>query len=154
MIRGATKLRASKLGFTLVEVILVVAITTFVVGIGAPVYGSFVRDNDLNVATNVIIQNLYRAQSKSRSGENDSQWGIAVDNNSHSITLFAGPTYGSRNTSLDTTFTTNSSITFSGLSGVVYSKVSGLPQSTGSITLTSGNKSKVVSWNGKGTVEY
>ena len=49
-------------GFTLLEVLLSIAIITLIAGIGIPVYLSFQVRNDLDIATAEIVQSARRVQ--------------------------------------------------------------------------------------------
>lgn len=139
-------------GFTLIELILVVAIVTIMTAVAMPFYLNLSRGNDLNTATSLLAQDLYQAQSYSRNQTQDSQWGVAV--NGQVITLFSGSSYAARNPAQDVSYTVPSAITISGVGQIVYSKLYGLPQSTGSFTLSGGGQTTTVTVNSKGVVEY
>ncbi len=140
------------LGFTLLEVLLSVAIITLIAGLGTPIYQAFQVRNDLDVATNTISQSLRRAQVLSQSVDGDSSWGLYVQNGE--VALFQGVSYASRNTSFDEVFDLPGSITPSGISEIVYSKFTGEPQVTGTITLTSStNETRNITINEKGMID-
>lgn len=140
-------------GFTLLEVLLSVAIIALIAGVGAPIYQSFQVRNDLDVATNTISQSLRRAQVLSQAVDGDTTWGISVQ--SGAITLFQGASYASRNTNFDEVFDLPGSITTSGVSEIIYEKFTGEPQTTGTVTLTSNtNEAKNITINEKGTITY
>ena len=139
-------------GFTLAEMVLVVAIITLILAIGTPVYMSLSNSNQLDVATNILAQDLYQAQVNSRSQAEDSQWGVAVQN--QAITLFQGANYATRNTANDVVYSLPSSIQVSGSSQVIYSKLYGLPTAGGSFGLADSSDSRTVTVNNKGMVQY
>ena len=140
-------------GFTLLEVLLVVAFIGVLFGIGAPVYQSFQNRNDLDIAANTIAQTLRRAQVLSQAVDGDTTWGAYVA--SGSITLYKGGSYASRDTSYDEVFDMPTSITSSGISEVTFNKLAGVPQTTGTITLTSANNDvRTITINEKGTINY
>ena len=139
-------------GFTTVEMLLVVGIMMILTAIGAPLYMNLSNTNQLDSATNLLVQDLYQAQTHSRNQSQDSAWGVAV--NGQVITLFAGTSYAARNTAYDVNYTVPMAIHLSGSTQVVYSKLYGLPTSVGSFGLTGGGKTSAVSVNSKGTVEY
>lgn len=140
------------LGFSLAEVLLVVAMVGFLTGIGAPVYQTLQVSNELDVATNTLVQDLYRAQSASRNVSQDNSWGVAI--NGQTITLFRGASYASRNSAFDDNYTLPSSIAMTGSTAIVYDKLTGWPQATGSFNLTGGGKTRTVSVNARGMVEF
>lgn len=139
-------------GFTLTEILLVLAVSSSILLIGAPVYERLVVSNEVDVAANVIVADLYRAQSNSRNVARDSNWGVAV--NGQTITLFSGTSYLTRNVALDENYLVPSAITITGSSSEVFTKLTGLPSGSGSIILQNANKSRTVTWTSKGMVDY
>lgn len=140
-------------GFTLIEILLVVALIALVSSIGIPVSQHFNVGNDLIVARNTIVQTLRRAQLLSQAVDSDMGWGVHIEN--HNIVLFAGDNYSSRNIAFDEEFEISRSITFSGENEIIFNKFSGNPQTTEDIILTSNtNVSKIITINEKGTIEY
>lgn len=140
-------------GFTIIEVLLSLAIIGILAGISTPIYQSFQVRNDLDIATVTIAQSLRRAQTLSQSVDNDSTWGIDV--RSGSITIYKGVSYIARDSAYDELFEMPSSLTPSGMNGVVFNTLTGLPQKTGSIILTSNaNETRTIIINSKGMVSY
>ncbi|MDQ5972430.1 MAG: hypothetical protein QG553_589 [Patescibacteria group bacterium] len=144
--------RLGQKGFTLPEMLLVVAIITVITAIGTPLYLSLSNSNQLDAATSLLAQDLYQAQSYSRNRAQDSQWGVAI--NGQSIVLFSGASYATRDPNNDVVYAVPSGIAIGGLTQIVYSKLYGLPTSTGSFTLTGAGKTNTITVNNKGMVEY
>ncbi len=143
-------------GFTLLEVLLSLALISILATISIPVTQSWQQNNDINVAAVTIGQTLRRSQALSQAMAADSAWGVAVDSaDNNKIILFRGDSFGSRDPSFDEEFDLPSTISLTGLNEIVYSKSSGLPSSTGSFNLTSiNNQSRGVTVNVKGIVGY
>jgi prepilin-type N-terminal cleavage/methylation domain-containing protein len=140
-------------GFTLLEVLLSVAIISMLVGISLPVYESFVRRNDLDLTAQSITAMLRRAETYARAVNGDAAWSVEIQ--ASTVTLFQGTIFASRNTAYDETLSIPASITPSGLSEVQFSKLSATPNATGSITLSSNtNTTRTVTINAKGMVDY
>lgn len=140
-------------GFTLIEIMLVIALMVVIGGISAPVYQSFQVKNNLDVASYTVAQTLRRAQVLSQVGASDSPWGVHIE--SGSATLFKGASYTSRDTLLDEVSEISTNIIPSGISDIIFSKLLGEPQVTGNIILTTSNDdTKTITINAKGTVEY
>lgn len=140
-------------GFTLLEILLSIALIAILAGFSIPVYQSFQVKNDLDVATNIVAQSLRRAQSLSRSQDGDISWGVKIQTGS--ITLFKGTNYATRDSAFDELFNMPQTITPSGLGEIVFTKFSGDPQSTGNIVLNSTiNETKNITINSKGMVNY
>jgi len=140
-------------GFTLVELLLSMAMIGIVAGASLPVYFSFYNRNDVSLTTETIASMFRRAQNYARSVQGDSQWGVHIQ--AGSATLFKGATYAARDTAYDETAVINTSITPTGTTDVLFAKLSGAPGSTASVTLTGqANETRTIIVNAKGTVSY
>lgn len=140
-------------GFTLVEMLLSVAILTLLTGLSLPVYETFVRRNDLDITSQTVVGALRQAATNARGVNEDSVWGVRVQ--ASGITLFKGSSYAARDTAYDDTTVMPGSITPSGTSEVTFTKVSGAPNAAGSITLTSNtNTTRTITINAEGSVDY
>ena len=67
---------------------LSIAVISILAGISVPVYTSFNKRNDLDIATQSLVNALRRAEVYSRGANNDSQWGVEIQ--SGAVTLFKG----------------------------------------------------------------
>jgi type II secretory pathway pseudopilin PulG len=139
-------------GFTIIEMLLVVAVMMIITVVAAPLYANLNNSNQLDAASSILVQDLYQAQTFSRNRSRDTSWGVAV--NGQVITLFSGTTYATRDTASDITYIVPSAIQLSGTNQIVYSKLYGLPTTTGSFGLTANGKTINVTVNNKGMVEY
>jgi prepilin-type N-terminal cleavage/methylation domain-containing protein len=139
--------------FTLFEMLLVMSLLAMMAFIAVPVYQTFQVSNDLESADEYLVQSLKRAQSLAHSAKNDSNWGVHVT--AGTISLFSGASYVLRDTNFDETFTISNKITPTGLSDLVFTKLTGLPDTTGSFTLTGSNsETRTITVNSKGTVSH
>jgi prepilin-type N-terminal cleavage/methylation domain-containing protein len=139
-------------GFTLIEVLLSVALIGLITGTGAVVYQQLQSRNDLNVAAVTVVAQYRRAQVLSRASDADTTWGVRVDVGT--ITLFRGASYAARAITFDEVSLVPSTITPSGFQEVVFAKLTGLPQTIGALTLTGPNDSRTITLNAQGTVLY
>ena len=140
-------------GFTLLELILVVATITVLAAVAIPVYSLLQVKNDLNVAANTTLQTLRRAQILSQAVDGDSSWGVKLQQTD--IALFKGTSYSLRDTTFDEIYTLSGNVTPSGVSEVVFSKLLGNPSTTGTLILTSSNNEvQNIALNEKGFLEY
>jgi len=138
--------------FTLVEMLLSIAVIVVLTAIMAPIFVSFQTRNNVDIAAMALVRSLRRAEELSRNGEADSSWGVNVT--SSSIIVFKGSSYAARDVNLDEIFTIPSNISFTGTSSMVFSKLYGLPAASSTITLTSvNNESRTVTINTKGLVD-
>ena len=146
-------LNKNNAGFTLIEMMLSVAVIAIIGGISVPIYQSFQVRNDLDIAAVTTAQSLRRAQVLAEAVDGDTSWGVEIQ--SGNITVFKGVSYASRDTNYDEVSDVPTSITSSGLSEVVFTKFTGLPASTGTITLTSNaNETRTITINAKGMASY
>jgi len=145
--------RSNPLGFTLIEILLVVAIFSIVVFTGLPLIRGVVYQNDLEVTSLVVVSTLRQAENSARNGLEDSVWGVRI--NYPDLILFKGNDYATRDTSKDLLYTLNSNITMSGLSEVTYSKMNAIPNTTGDIVIRNLNNNLVtININAKGRISY
>lgn len=142
-----------KRGFTILEILLVVAVVAIVAGIGIPFYYSFVTRNNLDLAHEHVYEAYTRAQVKAQVGDRDTSWGLYVTDGA--ATVFSGNSFATRNSAYDEQFSFSENIVVSGLSEVVFSKLEGEPDGVGQTILTdsSGNV-RTININAKGTISF
>lgn len=139
-------------GFTLVELVIVIAIISLISVITITGYYIWKTQNELDIAQILIVNSFKRAQLMAESVSNDSGWGINLQTGK--ATVFEGDTYLTRNTSSDINIDLPQSISYSGLNEVVFSKVFGIPSITGAVLLTRGDKTRQIVINAKGVLNY
>lgn len=147
------KYLSQKSGFTLIEVLLSLAIISIIVGITVPVYQILQNRTDLNSVRSALAQSLRRAQVLARSGASDSAWGVKAQTST--ITLFYGNSYLTHDSSTDEVYEVPSNLIFSGVTEIIFSKLTGEPLTYGTTTMTSVNgEIKTIYTNAKGFVSY
>lgn len=140
-------------GFTLLEVLLSIALITILAGVSLSAYYSLFSRNDLDVAKNQVAQSLGRASFLSSGSVGDTNWGVKVL--PESIVIFKGVNYTSRDASYDEIYGISPSVAPSGLLEIVFNKMTGFPQSIGAIILTSTNgETRTITINSKGSISY
>ncbi len=140
-------------GFTLLEVLLVSATITILAAIAIPVYSHLQVKNDLDVATSTVLQTFRRAQILSQSVDGDTTWGAKIQTST--ITLFKGASYGARDTTYDEDYSLSGNVTPTGITEVVFSKMLGVPNTTGTLTLTNTNSEvQTITLGSKGQLDY
>lgn len=153
MIFCIIKRNISTKGFTLPEMLLSVSLLAIIGGMIIPSYHTFLVRNDLDIATVTLAQNLRQAQSLSQSADGDMTWGVHVGVGS--ILIYKGVSYIARDSTFDQNTQMPKSIVPTGLSEINFSKVVGLPNATGTFTLTSqANEKRTITINEKGMVDY
>ncbi len=139
--------------FTLIEILLTLAICSVLFAFSVPVYQLLQTRNDMEVGANTIAQNYRRAQLLSQAVNGDANWGVNVQRGH--ITIFKGTDYATRDASFDEDFDLPTSITVSGETETVFAKFTGLPESAGTVVLTArNNETREITVNEKGIVTY
>lgn len=139
-------------GFSLIELLLSIALIALLSGLASPVFLRLQTKNDLDLAVVSLAQSLRRAQIQSQAVDGDTTWGVKIQTGS--LTLFKGTSFAGRDTTYDEITDLNSSITLSGPTEIVFAKFTGLPQTTGTLTMGSGSDSITLNVNEKGIVTY
>lgn len=109
--------------FTLIELLLVMALTATILGITAPLGANYIARNNVSVAREQIVSTLRSAQNNAINMNSDSTWGVYTSGNT--TTLYKGLDYNARDTAFDlqdklpngTIVTNGLDINFSKLSG-------------------------------------
>ncbi len=140
-------------GFTLIEVLLSLALIAVIVGIGAPVYQSLLTTNQSRITVDTMVNSIRRAQLLSQSGVGDSAWGINLSTTT--ITLFKGASYDVRDETWDEVYEIPATVTVADSVELVFSKLRGAPDFTGDIDFVSNTGvTSTVSINDRGIVSY
>ena len=139
-------------GFSLVEGMVVAGLFALFAGVVGPVYRTVQTKNNLDVAVTGVASALRRAQAVAQSGNADVNWGVKLF--ATHIVVFAGNSYALRQASYDEKLDFPGAITVSGNTEVVFAKFTGLPQATGTITITNPFGSRNVIVNAQGTITY
>jgi prepilin-type N-terminal cleavage/methylation domain-containing protein len=140
-------------GFTLLEVMLSMAVLAVLAAVGFPIFQSLQVRNDLDIAVQTVVQSGRRAQMLSVASDGDATWGIRIQTGS--TVVFKGPSYAARDISSDEISDLSGSIVPSGLTEIVYSKLNGFPGATGTLTLTgSNNETRSITINSKGVASF
>lgn len=141
-------------GFTIIELIISMAVFTIVAIAAFPAYHAFQANSDFNSGFYTVVDVARRAQELSRAIDSNSGWGMAIRPN-HQVVLFRGTTYALRNSSSDQIFMIPLDVTSTGMSEIDFSSFWGYPSATGTITIgVPGNISRAMTANTKGTISF
>ncbi|SRR3989339_108665 len=124
---------SEKKGFTLLELLLVVAIMGVLAVIGTPMYLSLQAENEMSITSLTINDILHRAKLKSQAIDGDASWGVEIKKGS--LIIFKGTSFVNRNPIYDEEYSISNAVDLSGLSEVIYSSLYGIPNITGEIKL-------------------
>lgn len=131
---SALKPFSQKNGFTLLELLLSVALMSLLAGIAAPMYLSLQAENEVAIAATTVADVLRRGQIRAQAVDGDSAWGVEMV--SSTITLFKGNNFAARDQNFDENYKLTATIKLSGLSYVVFNKFSGWTTASGTVIIT------------------
>ena len=175
----ALRLYSSTAAFTLMELVLVIAVLGVIAGLGIGNYANFLRQSSLDSAANEIIATLRKAQTNSQASSEGTGWGIWFDTtNKDNYKLFRGncstPTSAScyqnsdcaatcdnNNQNAETIYLPSSveinSASFGGRQYATFDRPTGKPTSSydGSVTiqLKGGSQQKTINVSALGKIE-
>lgn len=138
-------------GFTLIEILLVIAIIVILAAILVPLGLDFYKRQQLQAHSQQILQTLRRAQLKAMAVEEDSSFGVYITNDGY--ILFKGISYLNRDPQYDEIFELPSIITINDPpKEIVFSKLEGKPSLIGDIVLNSDDESRTINVNKFGRI--
>ncbi len=130
-------------GFSLLEVLLVVAILAILGAAGFSYYGNVAKDVEVTTVAHTLASELKDARARAMGGENQRKWGVHVVNGtSDYFEVFSTPTtYADAGTIVDRTQYLFSGVAFSDPSesttkDIIFTGISGTTTAS-SLTLTS-----------------
>lgn len=137
-------------GFTLIELIIILALVSVIAFLSVSFYSRFLLQNEVENTTERLVGQIRKAQLYSMMNKGNSSWGVKVA--SGNITLFSGGSYATRNSSLDESFTFNNNISILGLSETVFKYRTGTPSAVFTVTISGNNNTKTISINSQGRI--
>ncbi len=141
-----------KRGFTLIELILVIALVLTIGVLSNIFYGRFLLRNAVSDTTDRVVGGLREAQWYSVMGRDGGRWGVkTVDD---SVVVFQGDSYASRDVSLDRVLTANAHVSLSGTDEIVFARMTGSSLSgSASILVSGGGSTQTISISEQGVIE-
>lgn len=132
--------------FTLLEVIIVIALLSLLATVSSGYYRNYVRYVELDSQTKQILADLKHARAKAMTGENNLKWGIHFMNGANDYyELFSTPTtYTDPSKVIDTTIYLPGNVIFTTPSegntiDVIFNKITGNTTATSVILSSEGN---------------
>jgi len=140
-------------GFTLIEVLIVFSIVVMVAAVTIPLYNRWQVANTIASEKTEVAQHLRLAQTRARSGLEDRNHGIYFQSSNY--TIFEGTDYITRDQSEDEIYYLPSAVVISGFSEIIFIKQTGVPNTTGTITLTNTitNEVATIDINSQGLID-
>jgi prepilin-type N-terminal cleavage/methylation domain-containing protein len=139
-------------GFTLLEIIIATTILVIIMGTATPLIINDYVTYRMITAQQDLVSVLRKAQSLAMSNQYESPFGVQVASSSYII--FRGASYASRIVAFDEDVPYSGAIATSGATEIVFAQLSGRPNTTGTISLVSGDLNKVVTVNEEGRINW
>lgn len=138
-----------KNGFSLIELILVVAIISIIAASTAPFISRFLTENNLEVATDKVISTVRKSQAYAMANKDNQTWGFCMRGNS--IRLYSGscttPTHNEDFALTRVTVNGLTDVNFTGTAGA-----RGEPSNSVVITISNDAGVRTVSMNAAGGI--
>lgn len=148
-------------GFSLLELLMVIAILALLAGVGSTFYRGFVKSVELQSISKTMAEDFRYARSRAMIGEGGYKYGAHVVNTSGGsqyYLLFSTPSnYADASTTIMSTTTLSTGLTFSDpVSGsskdIIFSKISGNPTASTTVVIVSEGKYSTTTISSIGTV--
>lgn len=139
-------------GFTLIEIIIAVAIFTILVGLLGAVGNSFYQGYVLYAERTTVLAALQKARNLAMANIGEASHGVFFDASRYVI--FEGVSYASRNVLYDQEVPKAPGIAASGASEIVFAPLSGDVLTVGIITFESGSDTVTIAINGEGRISH
>ena len=134
------------------EILVNLAIGLVLVGLAVYATSHFIENRNLEAVSDTLVSYLRSAEVRALQSEGNASHGVSTAGSK--ITLFRGASYATKVTAYDTIMPYDSYIHFSGISEVVFAKQTGLPSATGTITVTNGIKSTIITIYSTGAISW
>ena len=137
-------------GFTLFELAITFAIGLILAGAAVIISVNFIKNRQIEMARETLVSYLRAAEQRALASEGNVAHGVSMTGDN--LTLFRGASYAARLTAYDTILPYPSYITVSGISEVVFAKQTGTPSSSGTMTISNGLRSAVITIYSTGSI--
>lgn len=124
-------------GFTLLEMLLVVAFVSLLVAASAPLYSRLQGSTQLHEASRELAHTLHTARTRAVARFNDEAHGVYFEADRY--TLYQGASYAARDSAYDRVVVFDSALTLSSspsITTIHFSEGFGVPSATSTLTLT------------------
>lgn len=152
-----------KKAFTLLELIIIMAIITMAASLNFAMHRYLLADTLLDIKTHEIIETLKLTQIRSITGYKNSPWGIyfkKTNGGTDQYIIFKGTSYNSRDTAYDLASDLPASISFNtitltgGGTEIIFTKTTGKTSQAGSIQIKNNQNSiRTITINGQGALD-
>ncbi|MEO5635262.1 MAG: type II secretion system protein [Candidatus Paceibacterota bacterium] len=146
-----------KKGFTLIEVLIVIAIVGLLIAIVLPKFSKIRENQVFKGAILDTISSINKAKGETLSSISSSEYGVHFQ--SDKVIIFKGKVFSSGASDNETIIITSpasiTNVTLGGVSGtsgaIYFNRLTGAPSATGTITIATSNYSKIVTISATGS---
>lgn len=142
----------SRSGVTFIELLIALAIFSIILAFGFLVSLNSYRQLILNAERDNAVAIFRRARAKALSNMNESAHGVFVSGDAY--TIFQGDSYGARAPAFDEVFPAAVPVSTSTFSEVVFSPLAGDASASGSVSITDGIRTAIISFNYEGRITW
>jgi prepilin-type N-terminal cleavage/methylation domain-containing protein len=122
-------------GFSLIELLVVISLAGIIFSITVPLGVDYIAKNNISVAKTTIVSAIRTAQQHSINMVDDTRWGIYT--NTDHLIMYAGDSYGSRDTDLDLRHDIPTGIEMTSGLDINFASMTGIPSTNANIVLSS-----------------
>ena len=157
MLYKADQKKSAKHGFSMLEIVISIAILALIVTLSLVSFFALNRRSELNSSASIIKSVLSEARSKTLAGYSGTRYGVHFA--STSVTIFLGDTYNAgAGTNVTTSIYQNTTVSNVAVSGggvnIIFNRLTGETSQPGTVTLTGpGGATKTLTIYGTGIVE-
>ena len=147
-----TKFSHKDKGFSIIEILVTIAIFSTLISVSVSVYQKINANNNLVIATDMVVESIRHSKNKAENNNLDSNWGVKLSN--PEIVLFSGDSYNNRDSSNDRIFVLPRGIKIDGIEEIIFSKLLGNTVDVGEITLSNSYGNQILTINEYGSISY
>jgi prepilin-type N-terminal cleavage/methylation domain-containing protein len=146
-----------KKGITVLELLIVLAVFSLLAVVVLPQFSKIRERQIASNSLNIVVESLAKSKADTLASVDGYNYGVQFENNR--VIIFRGNTYNSQDVNnVIYNIVSPSSITNISLSGggsaLYFNKLSGLPNKSGSVTLTTGSVVKNITINSLGVLSF
>lgn len=138
--------------FSLIEIILVIALMAIVAQLSIPAFMSMKTRNDFDLAETQVLQGLRRAKALAMAGTNDSNWGVYFSEKT--FTIYCGNDFSTRDAARDEATTVNINISLPDQTDVNFEKNTGALDQSTSLTISDSSVTDNITITESGLIDY
>lgn len=139
-------------GFTILELLIVMGIFTFIASIGLFISMDSYRDYAFRSQASMLVSALQKTRSRSLNNVHGAPHGLEITSSSY--TLFQGASYAARTPSYDETYAITNATASGSIGEVVFTQLTGESSVAGTVLVTADGHTATISLNYEGRISW